>query len=165
MDRKTIIKCVFLIAISFIVANIYTYNYCSKQYKVLFNEFSQYVTVENFEVVPEDNTEVNLLRPYFHVDVKMSGAIWPGPYYISHIRKSERIEKIDGNDVVIVELEPQLRFTINPFKLNNSSGNFSKSFKYKLYGYDRTDLTYIFRCGDFEEIVYAEWWKEHQRGK
>ena len=153
-----------MIAISFVVAHVYTYSNCSKQYKVLFNEFSQYVTVENFDVIPEENTEVHLLKPYFYVDVKISGEKWSGPFYVSHIRKSERIENIDGNDTVIIEFAPQLSFTLNPFRLYNSNGDFSKSFRYKLYGYDRTDLTYIFRCGDFEKIIHAEWWKEHQRG-
>ena len=160
MNKKIIIRCIILILISSAMTYVYTYNHCSKQYKVLFNEFAQCVTVKNFEVTSKDNIEVDFFETSFYVDINISGYIWTGPYYLSHIRKSERIENIDGKDVVIVEFAPQLTFTMNLFKMYNSDGNFSKSFRYKLYGYDRTDLTYILRCGEFEEVVHAKWREE-----
>ena len=112
--------------------------------------------VTNFEVIPESETpRPNMLKPSFYVDVTIDGTLNGGNCYIEYVQKSERIEEIDGKEVMIVEFEPKVSTTMNIFKL--SGEDFSETFRYRVNGYTDDELTYIFRCGDFEKTVEAIW--------
>ena len=156
MNRKNIISCLVLILITFVVTHYCTLKFCTNDYKVSLRQEQSRLTVTNFEVIPESKKpRPNMLKPSFYVDVTIDGTLNGGNCYIEYVQKSERIEEIDGKEVMIVEFEPKVSTTMNIFKL--SGEDFSETFRYRVNGYADDELTYIFRCGDFEKTVEAIW--------
>ena len=129
MNRKNIISCLVLILLTFFVTHYFTLKFCTNDYKVSLRQEQSRLTVD--------------------------GTLNGGNCYIEYVQKSERIEEIDGKEVMIVEFEPKVSTTMNIFKL--SGEDFSETFRYRVNGYADDELTYIFRCGDFEKTVEAIW--------
>lgn len=145
-----------MLLLTFVVAHYCTLKYYANDYKVSLRQEQSRLTVTDFDVIPEtENPRPNMFDPSFYVDVTIQGNLNGGHCYIEYIQKSERIETVDGKDIMIVEFEPKVSVTMNIFKM--SGGEFSKTFRYYVNGYTDDELTYIFKCGNFERTIETIW--------
>lgn len=153
MNKRAIIKYILIIILSFAVSHIYTLNTYVNNYKVQWKSGQSGITITNFEVSSKEN-KLSMFNPSFYVDITINGKMEKITECIDYIHRNERLEMIDGKETLVIEFKPWVRPTVNPFKF--SIGNtFSKTFKYKVYGYNSGDLVYLFKCGDFEKTIYA----------
>lgn len=147
---KNNVKVIIVFIVALISTFILTSNYYERQYKIGFWGLQSYLEITGFEVMPEDNLSLsmfdNSFDVYVTIDCKMNNANLD--HYIEYVYKSERI---DGK-AVIVEFVPVVcaNGAKEPDRLIK---NHTEKFKYKLNSYDSSNKKYIFRCGDFEEVV------------
>ena len=94
---------------------------------------------------------VNKDNAYFNVNVYIDAEVFSGDKTFENIKKSERIEKINGRDVAIIEFLPLLvdAASMNPIRYQK----IQEKFTYKLEPYAYGELTYILRCGEFEKVI------------
>ena len=153
MNKRDIIKYILVIILSFAVSHIYTLNNYVNDYKIQWRSSQMGIEITDFEVSAKESN-LSMFNPSFYVDVTINGTTERITECIDYVHKSERIEVIDGKETLVIEFKPWFKPTINPFKFNVDN-TFSKTFKYKVYGYNSGDLIYLFKCGDFEQIIYA----------
>lgn len=151
MKNKVKLIAVFLVAL--IATVILTSRYYERQYKVDCWGLQSDLEITGFKVVPEDNLSLSMFDNSFDVYVTIDCKIKNKSFdsYIEYVHKSERIEYTDGKTVV-VEFVPVVGN--NSFKdPEQLIKRHTEKFKYTLNGYDSSNKKYIFRCGDFEEVI------------
>ncbi len=153
MNKRDIIKYILIIILSFVVSHIYTSNTYVNDYKVQWRSGQSGITITNFEASAKES-KLSMFNPSFYVDITINGTTERITECIDYVHKSERLEIIDGKETLVIEFQPWFKPTVNPFKFNVDN-TFSETFKYKVYGYNSGDLVYLFKCGDFKKIIYA----------
>ena len=153
-----------LIILMFVITNLliaflthqYTFHSVEKyykDYKINFRPITVGPQVTNFEATTKTE-KLNMFKTSFDVDITIEGMYMDDNMKVDYIQKSERIEKIDGKEIAIIEFEPVYTHTKSPLEFNYS-GKYKEKFTYTLNAYDSGNLVYKLQCGDFEKTIYV----------
>ncbi len=160
MNFKTRIRIILLFIITNLLVAFFTQQYTSyiveenfKDYKINLRTINIGPWVTNFKATTKTK-KLNMFKTSFDVDVTIEGMCVHDDVKVDYIQKSERIEKIDGKDVAIIEFEPVYTHTRNPLEYNYN-GKYKEKFTYTLNAYNSGNLVYKLRCGDFEKTIYV----------
>lgn len=149
--KKRFVYLIVVFVVLLISTVVITINTVRRDYKI--DRSGRGVVVTNFSVVPEENLSLNMFDNSFDVYVTIECRLDNDgdEHYVEYIHKSERLEYTDM-ETAVIEFEPIVN--VNRFKKSTQSVRYhTETFKYTLNGYNYDTKKYIFRCGDFEEVV------------
>lgn len=124
-----------------------------KDFKINLRTINVGPWVTNFKATTKTK-KLNMFKTSFDVDVTIEGMCVWDDVKVDYIQKSERIEKIDGKNIAIIEFEPVYAHTKSPSEFNYG-GKYKEKFTYTLNAYESGNLVYKLRCGDFEKTIYV----------
>lgn len=149
--KKRLVYLIVVFVVLLISSVIITTHTIRRDYKI--DRSGRDVAITSFSVEPEKNLSLNMFDNSFDVSVTIECRLYNdgAEHYVEYVHKSERLEYTDMG-TAIIEFEPVVN--VNRFKKSTQRVRYhTETFKYTLNGYNYDTKKYIFRCGDFEEVI------------
>ena len=153
MKRKSIFLNILFIVI--LCSSVFiTKHHIEREYKIDSWGNNYDFKITKFDVMLEKDLSLNIFDNTFYAYITIEGIAKNDifPVFVDYVHKSERVDVIDGQKVAVIEFSPVLSYKM----FGNTDGethNHTEKFKYKLNSYNYDVKKYIFKCGNFEEVV------------